>query len=131
MTKTCILEKKFLEHFFFLDEGQPEEDSDGADSNEEELDEKELTELQNETDIEHFNAIFAQAQVMAVKAEVRLQVKSQSINPTVSPCSKASRACCNRPKTHQHNVATFVNHVLEYHRKLNFIEQYWGAAELI
>jgi hypothetical protein len=53
--------------FFFLNE----EDSDGADSDEEleEVDEEELTELQNEADIEHFNAVLAQAQAMAVKAE--------------------------------------------------------------
>ena len=64
-------EEDFLDHdgFFFLDEGQPEEDSDSADSDEEEVDEDELTELQNEADIEHLNAVLAQALAMAVKAE--------------------------------------------------------------
>ena len=56
-------DEDFLEHgFFFLDKGQPEEDSDGTDSDdsEEEVDEEELTGLQNEADIEHFNAFLAQ-----------------------------------------------------------------------
>ena len=67
---THFEDEDFLEHgFFFLDEGQPEEDSDGADSDEEEVDEEELTGLQNEADIKHFNAVLAQAQAMAVKAE--------------------------------------------------------------
>ena len=64
-------DEDFLEHgFFFLDEGHPPEDeSDSSDSDGEEVDEDELTGLQNEADIEHFNAILAQAQAMAVKAE--------------------------------------------------------------
>lgn len=61
----------FLEQgFFFLDEEHPAEDeSDGSDSDDGEVDEDELTGLQNEVDIEHFNAVLAQAQAMAVKAE--------------------------------------------------------------
>ena len=61
----------FLEQgFFFLDEEHPPEDeSDGSDSDDGEVDEDELTGLQNEADIEHFNAVLAQAQAMAVKAE--------------------------------------------------------------
>jgi len=64
-------DKDFLEQgFFFLDEEHPPEDeSDGSDSDDGEVDEDELTGLQNEVDIEHFNAVLAQAQAMAVKAE--------------------------------------------------------------
>ena len=63
-------DEDFLEHgFFFLDEEQqPGEDLDDSDSDEE-VDEEELNELKNEADIEHFNAVLAQAQAMAVKAE--------------------------------------------------------------
>ena len=63
-------DKDFLEHgFFFLDEEQPPgEDLDDSDSDEE-VDEEELNELKNEADIKHFNAVLAQAQAMAVKAE--------------------------------------------------------------
>ena len=63
-------DKDFLEHgFFFLDEEQPPgEDLDDSDSDEE-VDEEELNELKNKADIEHFNAVLAQAQAMAVKAE--------------------------------------------------------------
>jgi len=43
--------------------------SNDSDSDGEGVDEDELTGLQNEADIEHFNAILAQAQAMAVKAE--------------------------------------------------------------
>ena len=48
-------DKDFLEHgFFFLDEEHPPEDeSDSSNSNDEEVDEGELTGLQNEADIEH------------------------------------------------------------------------------
>jgi len=64
-------DEDYLEQgFFFLDEGTPlEEDSDGSDSEEEEISEDELNGLQNEADIEHFNAVLAHAQAMAVKAE--------------------------------------------------------------
>jgi hypothetical protein len=71
---THFEEEDFLEHgFFFLDE----EDSDGTDSDEEleEVTEEELTELQNEADIEHFNAVLAQVQAMAVKAEREAEVE--------------------------------------------------------
>ena len=58
------------EGFFFLDEGDAvAEDSDDSDSDEEELSEAELDELQNEAEIEHFNAVLFEAQAMAVKAE--------------------------------------------------------------
>jgi hypothetical protein len=40
------------------------------DSYDEELNEDELSKLQNEADIEHFNAILAHAQAMAVKMEL-------------------------------------------------------------
>jgi len=60
----------FLEHgFFFLDEEPTSEDSDDCDSDDEDVDEDELKGLQNEADIEHFNAVLAHAQAMAVKAE--------------------------------------------------------------
>jgi hypothetical protein len=64
-------DKDYLEQgFFFLDEGSPlEEDIDGSDSEEEEIGEDKLNGLQNEADIEHFNAVLAHAQAMAVKAE--------------------------------------------------------------
>lgn len=53
--------------FFFLDgESSTEEDSDDSDK---ELDEDELDRLINEAKIQHFNAIFFEAQAMAVKAE--------------------------------------------------------------
>ena len=54
----------FLEQgFFFLDkEHPPEDESNGSDSDDGEVDEDELTGLQNEADIEHFNAVLAQAQ---------------------------------------------------------------------
>ena len=62
-----------LEHgFFFLDDESPsEEGSDAsADSDEdEELDKDKLDGLINKAKIEHFNAIFFEAQAMAVKAE--------------------------------------------------------------
>ena len=53
------------------DEGiSHEEDSEDSDSdNDEEFDEEELNELQNEADIDHFKAVLAHAQAMAVKAE--------------------------------------------------------------
>ena len=58
------------EGFFFLDEGDAiAEDSDDSDSNEEELSEAQLDELQNKAEIEHFNAVLFEAQAMAVKAE--------------------------------------------------------------
>ena len=65
-------DEDLLEHgFFCLDEGTPlEEDLDSSDSDDdEEVDEEELNALQNEADIEHFNAVLAQAHAMAVKAE--------------------------------------------------------------
>src|SRR5277367_6476918 len=67
-------DEDFLEHgFFFLDEESPlEEDLDGPggdESDNDAVDEDELTGLQNEADIEHFNAVLAKAQAMAVKAE--------------------------------------------------------------
>jgi len=65
---TDFEDEDFLEHgFFFLDE-EPM-NSDDTDSDGEGVDEDELMGLQNEADIEHFNAILAQAQAMAVKAE--------------------------------------------------------------
>jgi hypothetical protein len=69
---TDFEDEDFLEHgFFFLDEGpggeEISDDSCGAD--EEEVDEDKLNGLQNEADIEHFNAILAHAQTMAIKAE--------------------------------------------------------------
>jgi hypothetical protein len=68
--KTCILKMKtFWSIFFFLDKGQPEEDSDGTDSDLDEEVDEELTGLKIEADIEHFNAVLARAQAMAVKAE--------------------------------------------------------------
>jgi len=58
------------EGFFFLDEGDAiVEDSDHSDSNDDELSEDELDELQNEAEIEHFNAVLFEAQAMAAKAE--------------------------------------------------------------
>ena len=49
-------DEDFLEHgFFFLDEEHLfEDESDSSNSNGEEVDEDELTGLQNEVDIEHF-----------------------------------------------------------------------------
>ena len=68
---TDFEDEDFLEQgFFFLyKEHPPEDESDGSDSDDGEVDEDELTGLQNEADIEHFNAVLAQAQAMAVKAE--------------------------------------------------------------
>ena len=62
------------EGFFFLDEGDDsdimiDEDSEGSESEDEGIDEDELDELQNEADIEYFNAVLIEAQVMAVNAE--------------------------------------------------------------
>ncbi|KAF8812111.1 hypothetical protein BYT27DRAFT_7088096 [Phlegmacium glaucopus] len=52
------------EGFFFLDE-----DCDSGDSDyDEEIDEKELSELKTEADIHRFNAILAEAQAVAVQA---------------------------------------------------------------
>ncbi|KAF8220864.1 hypothetical protein L208DRAFT_1382502 [Tricholoma matsutake] len=65
-------DEDFLEQgFFFLDEGTLLEDDDGSDSDDDddEVDEDELNKLQNEADIEHFNAVLIHAQAMAVKAE--------------------------------------------------------------
>jgi hypothetical protein len=65
-------DEDFLEHgFFILDEGNPlEEDLDDSDSDEdEEIEEDELNGLRNEADLEHFKAVLAHAQAMAVKAE--------------------------------------------------------------
>jgi hypothetical protein len=65
-------DEDFPDHgLFLLDEGiSLEEDSEDPDSdNDEEFDEDELNELQNEVDIEHFKAVLAHAQAMAVKAE--------------------------------------------------------------
>lgn len=56
-------DEDFLEQgFFFLDEETLLEDDD-------EVDKDELNELQNEADIEHFNAVLFHAQAMAAKAE--------------------------------------------------------------
>ena len=58
------------EGFFFLGEGDAvAEDSDDSDSDDDELSKGELDELQNEAEIEHFNAVLFKAQAMAVKAE--------------------------------------------------------------
>lgn len=59
------------EGFFILDEGDPlEGDSDvSSDSEDEEIDEDEVEELQNEAALHHFNAILFEAQIMGVKAE--------------------------------------------------------------
>ena len=65
-------DEDFPDHGFFLpDEGiSHEEDSEDSDSDDdEEFDEEELNELQNEADIDHFKAVLAHAQAMAVKAE--------------------------------------------------------------
>jgi len=62
----------FFEHgFFFLDKELPraEEDADDSDTDDKEVDGDKLKGLQNEADIEHFNAILTHAQAMAIKAE--------------------------------------------------------------
>lgn len=55
--------------FFWMKEPPPEEDPDSDCDNDEEVEEDELNELQNEADLEHFKAVLAHAQAMAVKAE--------------------------------------------------------------
>ena len=69
---TDFEDEDFFKHgFFFLDEelSGAEEDSDDSDTDDEEVDGDELKGLQNKADIEHFNAILAHAQAMAIKAE--------------------------------------------------------------
>lgn len=55
--------------FFIMDDGLTDEEENEDSDFEEDIDEEELEDLRNEADIEHFNAILMQAQIMAVKAE--------------------------------------------------------------
>ena len=106
-------DEDFLEHsFFFLDkEHPPEDESDASDDGE--VDEDELTGLQNEAGIEHFNAVLAQAQEIAEKAECGAagkKTKAQAILPQqfslhqTTPSSKTPQARYDQPKNYQLDV---------------------------
>ena len=105
-------DKDFLEQgFFSLDEEHPPEDeSDGSDSDDGEVDEDKLTGLQNEADIEHFNAVLAQAQAMAVKAECEAAGKKPKLKrhyTSIWPRFEWSGSSLGQPEISQPlNIAT-------------------------